>query len=415
MSENKRMATQAPEATYRIDVAEAVRLIDEFMPTYGSQPVSLEDAAGCILRQTVTAERDQPPYDRVTMDGIAIDSAALAEGLREFTLAGKQAAGQAALRLPATNACIEIMTGAVLPIGTDTVIPVERIEHRADRVKLEAGYQAVPGQFIHARGSDHAKGLPLLDPGVRIRAPEMAILTAAGSATVTVAEWPKLAVISTGDELVEVGKPLEAHQIRSSNDHAIKAALRARGFQHCIRAHLPDEPQRLIQRIGELHEETDVLILSGGVSMGKYDYVPGVLEKLGVQLVFHKVLQRPGLPMWFGISQSGKPVFALPGNPVSTLVCVIRYVLPALLQAMGLRAEAVEHVVLGDAVEFKPDLSWFLPVKLDSGAGNPGAALPRPTNTSGDFISLGDSDGFVELQRGQDRYAAGLYVPFYRW
>ncbi len=412
---SKRMATQTPEASYRIDVGQAVELIDEFMPTYGTQLVSLEDAAGCILRQTVTAERDQPPYDRVTMDGIAIDSAALDEGLREFTLAGNQAAGQAALRLPATNTCIEIMTGAVLPIGADTIIPVERIEHDADRVILEPGYEAIPGQFIHARGSDHAKNRPLLEPGVRIRAPEMAILTAAGSATVAVAEWPKIAIISTGDELVDVGQPLEAHQIRSSNDHAIQAALRARGFHHCIRAHLPDEPQLLLQRIDELHEATDVLILSGGVSMGKYDYVPEVLEKLGVQLVFHKVLQRPGLPMWFGVSQSGKPVFALPGNPVSTLVCVIRYVLPALLQGMGMPAEAVEYVVLGDAVEFEPDLSWFLPVKLAGDADHPGSALPRPTNTSGDFISLGDSDGFVELQRGQDRYEAGLRVPFYRW
>lgn len=415
MNENKRMTSPAPEAAYRIDVAEAARLIDEHMPTYGSQLVPLEDAEGCILRQTVTAEREQPPYDRVTMDGVAIDSAALARGLREFTLAGNQAAGEAALRLPATGTCIEIMTGAVLPIGADTVIPIERIERKTDRVILEAGYEATPGQFIHARGSDHAKGLPLLEPGVRIRAPEMAILTVAGSATVEVAEWPKLAVISTGDELIEVGQPVEAYQIRSSNDRAIQATFRARGCHHSVRAHLPDEPQRLLQRIGDLHEQTDVLILSGGVSMGKYDYVPGVLEKLGVQLVFHKVLQRPGLPMWFGVSQIGKPVFALPGNPVSTLVCVIRYALPALLQAMGMRARANEYVVLGDAVEFEPDLTWFLPVKLASDAGKPARALPRPTNTSGDFISLSDSSGFVELQRGQNRYEAGLNVPFYRW
>ncbi len=409
------MTSPAPEPAYRIDVVEAARLIDEHMPTYGSHLVPLEDAEGCILRQTVTAEREQPPYDRVTMDGIAIDSAALAQGLREFKLTGNQAAGEAAMRLPTTDACIEIMTGAVLPIGADTVIPVERIELKADRVILEAGYEATPGQFVHTRGSDHAKGLPLLEPGVRIRAPEMAILTVAGSATVEVAEWPKLAVISTGDELVELGQPLETYQIRSSNDRAIQAAFRARGCHDCIRVHLPDEPQRLLQSIGDLHEQMDVLILSGGVSMGKYDYVPGVLEKLGVQLVFHKVLQRPGLPMWFGVSQMGKPVFALPGNPVSTLVCAVRYALPALLKGMAIRGKFSEYVVLGDAVEFEPDLTWFLPVKLVGDVGKPARALPRPTNTSGDFISLGDSSGFVELPRGQDRYEAGLNVPFYRW
>ena len=146
------MTSPTPKPAYRIDVVEAARLINDHMPTYGSHLVPLENAEGCILRQTVTAEREQPPYDRVTMDGIAIDSTALAQGLREFKLTGNQAAGEAAMRLPTTDTCIEIMTGAVLPIGADTVIPVERIEFKADRVILEAGYEAHAGTICsHSR------------------------------------------------------------------------------------------------------------------------------------------------------------------------------------------------------------------------------------------------------------------------
>ena len=315
---------------FRIDVAEADAIISAAISGWGTARVPLAAASGCILQQKIIAERDQPPFDRATMDGIAVSSAALANGTSSFTRAGVQAAGAAEQTLPGPGYCFDVMTGAVMPAGADTVIPVERISGNGDVAEVSADYQPQARQFVHKRASDHNAGDLLLDTGKVIDGPTMAILTAAGQPDVTVARYPSVAVISTGDELVDVGLPMASFQIRSSNDRAIEACLRQRGFTQTFRSHLPDDPDALRGKISELHRAHDVLILSGGVSMGKYDYVPAILEELGVEVRFHKILQRPGLPMWFGVSTAGKPVFALPGNPVSTLVCCVRYVVPAL-------------------------------------------------------------------------------------
>jgi molybdopterin molybdotransferase len=406
--------TAQPDA-FRIDVGTAERLIYESMPLYASERVKLADAAGQILHQAIVAERDQPPFNRATMDGIAVSSDALQESIRTFRIAGIQAAGQAAHRLASRDECFEVMTGAVLPAGTDTVIPVERISVEHASAKLENDYTPEAGQFVHLQASDHSRGDTLLNPGVKIRGPEMAILTAAGNAQVAIAGSPKIAVISTGDELVDVGTDIADFQIRSSNDRAIETCLRLRGCNRTMRARLPDDPESLRSSIHELHEANDVLILSGGVSMGKYDYVPAILNELGVRVVFHKILQRPGLPMWFGVSAASKPVFALPGNPVSTIVCCVRYVIPAILNAMGAIAKPIEQVTLSEAVSFKADLTWFLPVKLDWNRHGSALATPRPTNTSGDYIGLRDTDGFIELPRGNDMFPAGFAANLYRW
>ncbi|MEE4186772.1 MAG: molybdopterin molybdotransferase MoeA [Gammaproteobacteria bacterium] len=399
---------------FRIDIALAEQLIAEHMPTYGAETVPLAAATHRILRSTIRAERDQPPFDRATMDGIAISGADSRR--REYRVRGTQAAGQAAATLAEPGDCLEVMTGAVMPVGADTVIPVERVRAAPGQTMvIEEGYLPERGQFVHRRGSDHARDAELLQPGVRIGAPEMAILTAAGQPTVAVAAPPSIAIVSTGDELVDVGDPLTDYQIRSSNDRAIAAALEARSCNRLTRARLPDDPQALLAQIGQLHADHDVLILSGGVSMGKYDYVPAILKQLNVAVVFHKILQRPGLPMWFGVSAAGKPVFALPGNPVSTLVCLIRLVRPALEAAMGRRDTRQPRVPLGEKIEFRPDLTWLLPVKLNWTDAGECLAMPRPTNTSGDFIGLRDTDGVVELPRGADTFAAGTPVKFFSW
>jgi len=400
---------------FRIDVQTATRLIADHMPTYPATAVPLESARGMILRQQVCAERDQPPFDRVTMDGIVLRSSALDAGIRSFHVSGTQGAGVAALKVGQDENCVEIMTGALLPDDADTVIPVERIEHEGSDVQLEAGYEPVPGKFIHRRGSDLEAGRLLVEPGVVIGAPEIAALTISGSATVEVARWPKIAVVSTGDELVDVGDPIEPYQIRSSNDLAIVAALEKRGCRTATRTHLPDIQEALRRTIGELHEKNDILILSGGVSMGKYDYVPKIMDELGMQLIFHKIMQRPGLPMWFGISTQGKPVFALPGNPVSSLVCLVRHVLPAIRTALGATRPERQTVRLGEPVHFESNLTCFMPVRLCLNADSDLRAMPRPTNTSGDFVSLARTDGFVELCRERNDFDTGEPVSFYQW
>ncbi len=397
------------------EVSEAQALILARMPQASTVREPLVRGVGRVLAEDIATERDHPPFDRVTMDGIALAYADYAGGLRRFTVAGTQAAGTPPLVRQQPGHCIEIMTGAVLPGGCDTVVPVERLERHGADIEIQASATVSPGQFIHRQGSDRRAGSVVLRRGSVIGGPEMAVLASVGCAEVPVAALPRVAVVSTGDELVDVGDPIAPHQIRSSNDRAIEAAVMRHHLGTVTRAKLPDDEPVLLETIGKLHAAHDVLILSGGVSMGQFDFVPAVLERLGVEVVFHKIAQRPGRPMWFGVSQDGKPVFALPGNPVSTLVCTTRYVLPAIRASLGLAPYRIEHAVLTDAVTMPSGLAYFLPVVLSSGDDGAVLAEPKPTNTSGDFLTLAGTDGFVELRRGPAEYARGAIARLFRW
>ena len=395
--------------------ADADKLIAEHLQSLPIESLPLAQCAGAVLRENVYAERDQPPFDRVAMDGIALDSAAARAGTRTFKLQAMQAAGDAPLTLDARSACIEVMTGAMLPIGCDAVVPVEQIEVESGEARLAASVTADPWLNVHRRGSDKRQGALLLTAGARLSGPEIAIAAGAGMARVRVSLHPAVVVISTGNELIEPGEPILPHQIRRSNAYGVVASLRQHGFQRVSDDHVPDEVEQLKTRL-KFHLDThDVLILSGGVSMGKLDLVPQVLEELGVRMVFHKVQQRPGKPLWFGMASSGPAVFALPGNPVSTLVCLARYVIPALFAAMGQTRPTFEKIALANPVEVSSRLAYFLPVQIESDEWGRSWAQPRPTNGSGDFTALAGTEGFVELPPGPNLYPKGFVTRLYRW
>lgn len=398
-----------------LSVADAESIIFSRLVRFPARTVELDHSPGLILAEKVLAERDQPPFDRVTMDGIAIAQSDVDNGIRSFPIHGTQAAGSPPLSLGSGSGCIEAMTGAVLPSGCDTVIAVERIRVENGVATLEPGYEPVRGQFIHSRGSDYRQGDVLLEPGTRIGVPEIAILAATGKARVSVADSPRIAIISTGDEVVEVDQPVLPHQIRQSNSHAILAALTAAGHKHCQCMHLADDPDTLREKLGKALEDDQVLILSGGVSRGKFDFVPGILEELGVTKHVHRVAQRPGKPMWFGTRGKDRMVFALPGNPVSTLVCLHRYVLPAIGRALGAIPRPPLQVRLAEAITLASSLTCFLPVTLASGQNGKLLAVPRQTNTSGDFASLAGTDGFVELAPEESGFPAGHLADFHPW
>jgi len=397
-----------------LTTAEALDKILAAMPEMPAEPVDTGTATGRVLRQVIEAERDQPPFDRVMMDGIAICHAEFANGTRRFPIQCTQMAGEPAVVLEPGSA-IEIMTGASLPDGADCIIPVERIAVEDDIAMLEDGYEAEHRQFIHPRASDHAAKAQLLSSGKRVSPMDIAVIASAGLATVNVSRLPVIRVISTGDELVAAGEPIEPHQIRLSNGPAIEAMLGRHGYNNCIQDHIRDELEVLKTSIGAHLDEADVLILSGGVSMGKADYVPEVLAELGVEVVFHKISQRPGKPMWFGKGPNGQAVFALPGNPVSALVCCRQYVIPALEKAAMAASAPPEFASLAGDVTFKPELTCFQPVKLISNAAGQILALPVKTNTSGDFAALSATDGYVELAREQGHFPAGTPVFLHRW
>ncbi|MDZ7645017.1 MAG: molybdopterin molybdotransferase MoeA [Woeseiaceae bacterium] len=398
-----------------LSVAEARRAIGDALPQRGVEQVPLEDTVGRILRQAVTAERDQPPYDRVTMDGIAVRHAGITAGERAFGIAGTLHAGDPPLALPPGAQCIEVMTGAVLPAGADCVIPVERIERQGNVARLEDGYEPLANQSIHARGSDHRRGHTLLAPGARIAPNDVALLASAGLARVTVSRNPSVTVISTGNELVAAGEPIAAHQVRLSNGPALVAMLRQQGYADSRHEHLADDPDTLRRRIGERLASSDVLVLSGGVSMGQADFVPRVLAELGVRRVFHRIAQRPGKPMWFGTGPAAQAVFALPGNPVSAMVCCRHYVLPALLAAGGAAPSAPGAAVLAADYRFEPDLTCFVPVRVTTGADARLLAEPVVINTSGDFSALSGTAGYVELSSETRHFAAGSVQPLHDW
>jgi molybdopterin molybdotransferase len=370
--------------------------------------------AGLTLREDLAAERDVPPFDRVAMDGIALSSAAWRGGRRAFPVRGVQAAGSPPQPLADPDSCLEAMTGAVLPPGADAVVPVERLTLADGVARLPDDLTVDPWLNVHRRASDGRAGDRVLAAGTVLRASEIAIVASAGRTAVAVSRPPSIVVVSTGDELVEPGAPIEDWQVRRSNVHGVAAALRLRGHAAVADDHVRDDAATLRDRLAAHVASHDLVVLSGGVSAGRFDHVPQALEDVGVRRVFHRLAQRPGKPLWFGVAPGGRPVFGLPGNPVSTLVCLVRYVLPALARLAGHEPPAPLRLPLARDYASAPSLATFLPVDLARAEDGATLAVPHPTHGSGDFTALAGTAGFVELDAGR-AYRAGTPVPFHPW
>ena len=393
-----------------ISVEEALKLVLETAKPLGVETVPLEMAIGRILGEDVFADRPMPPFNRVTMDGIAIAYDAFTEG-KVFPIEAIAPAGSPQLTLKDGDNCIEIMTGASLPEGTDTIVRYEDLE------KLDCGYkiQALvrKGQNVHLQGSDHAEASILLKAGTEIKAVDVNILATVGKSYVDVYKMPKVAVISSGDELVEVDEIPASYQIRKSNVHMISSRLHQLGLSSNI-FHFKDQVDEIYNRMNSILNEYDVLLMSGGVSKGKFDFIPEVLDRLGFKKVFHKVAQRPGKPFWFGVNGE-KTVFAFPGNPVSTLACFQKYFLPWLGHTINTSFIKIK-VVLAEDVNFKPDLTYFAQAQVYQGDDGRMYALVKHGNGSGDIVNPSSMDGFLEIPPGREVYLKGEmfdFVPFH--
>lgn len=396
-----------------ISVAEATDLILATVPTeWSSEYVPLERATGRVLREDLRADRDFPPFDRVMMDGIALRYADWAAGRRDFTIEGIVGAGAPPLPLTAAGGCLEIMTGAVLPAGCDTVIRYEDLTIADGQARVDAACQPRPGQNIHRRGNDRRQGEVVVPSGTLLSAGEIGVAATVGRAELAVSRLPRIMIVSTGDELVPVTATPLPHQIRRSNVHQLAALLTGEQLTAAT-SHLPDEPETLQAAIADFLARYDILLLSGGVSKGRYDYVPEVLRALGVEPLFHGVRQRPGKPFWFGRHSEGCRVFALPGNPVSGFVCTLRYVLPWWRQTLGLAMPPQRWARLSEDFSFQPALVYFLPVQLQEQASGQRLAIPRPGQGSGDLANLVDVDAFMELPADRTHFSAGEAFPIY--
>lgn len=391
-----------------ITFKEAYNSVMKNTTSWGLEKVSIAESADRILATDVHADRDFPPFHRATKDGIAVNYKAIQNNETTFPIEGIAAAGSPQLRLKNIQNCIEIMTGAVLPENTDTVIMYEEIEMENGKAVIQKKPEI--GQNIHRKGSDEKQGDLLLKAPLKITSAEIGVLASVGISEVSVFRNPKTTIISTGNELVDIHQTPLLHQIRKSNSYSLLALLEVDKIQADL-LHLADEPKTIEEKLSEALKTNDILLLSGGVSKGKYDYIPQILNDLGVKKVFHFVLQQPGKPFWFGVHPELKTViFSFPGNPVSTFANYHIYFKDWLQACFGLKPTTFE-AILAKEISGSETLTKFIKVKTYFDNGQLFAEA-IPENGSGDLTSLSRSDGFVKIDAAKGKVAQGARVSF---
>lgn len=390
------------------DIEKTIRAHLPFFPT---EDCPLEYAGGRVLRAPVAADRDLPPFDRVMTDGYAVrlGGGAVAEGRREWRVTGRQSAGMIPLSIGADDECVEVAAGATLPSGADAVLPREEVVP-GDGVIAFAGACAA-GRFVRRRGSAHKRGGTVCAPGARISSREIAAAAACGCASVRVSMTPRIAIVTMGDELVEVSNPSPApHQARRSVDRALRAALIGAGYARVDCAHARDVGSEVGDRLRRIIAEHDIVITTGGVSKGRMDSAAEVFAGLGVERKVEGVAQRPGKTFWMGVTVRGCVVFGLPDNAVSSYVCLHRFVLPALAHASRADEERAVYAMPEGDFDASPAVTSYAPVRVAETTEGARIAHAARADASGEIGSLAGTDGFVELPPGWSGGAARYFA-----
>ncbi|MBX7164990.1 MAG: molybdopterin molybdotransferase MoeA [Pirellulales bacterium] len=379
-------------------------------------------ALGLVLAETIASDVDSPPHDKALVDGYAVVASDLSSGRAELRVLEEVTAGQVPTCAVCPGAATRVMTGAPMPPGADAMVMIERTQTRlaADGTSLVdiVDAKVAPGQNIMTRGRSMRAGDVVLMPGAVLRPIELGLLAEVGRTTVRVVPAPKVAILSTGDELVEPGRVPAAGQIRNSNGPLLAAAARRAGADVLELGIARDTRDDLRTRIGAGLEAADVLVLSGGVSAGVLDLVPAVLAELGVACVFHKVNLKPGKPVWFGTqahSRGARLVFGLPGNPVSSLVCYELFVRPALARLAGgvLAGAPVESRPLAAAFTHRGERPTYHPGRYVEGTSG-SAVEPLRWQGSADLRTLAAADALIHFPSGDCSYQPGQMVSVQR-
>jgi len=368
--------------------------------------VSVWDALGLVLAQEVHTDREYPPFDRSTRDGYALRSKEAAPGA-QLECVGEIKAGDTVREALAVGTCLQIMTGAAVPAGADAVVMIEHTTREGDVVRFERAAQT--GQNIVPRGSEAAAARTILTPGMRLGYAELALAAQVGAVHLQCATRPRVAILSTGDEVVLIDETPGEFQIRNSNSVSLAAQVRIAGGEPVVLGNAADRIEDLGEKI-ERGLKEDALVLSGGVSMGKYDLVESVLKAMGAEFFFDAVAIRPGKPAVFGICQ-GKPVFGLPGNPVSTMVTFELFVAPAIDLLSGAQARALPLVEawLAEALKEKPGLAHFLPARLEWRGRAPEVKALK-WQGSGDITALSKANCFLVVPADKEKIEIGESV-----
>ena len=371
-----------------------------------SGSVSVWDALGLVLAQEIKTDRKYPPFDRSTRDGYAVRSKDLQPGAR-LRCAGEIKAGDTVTEALAPGTCVQIMTGAAVPPGADAVVMIEYTQREGDLVQFERTAQA--RQNIVARGSEARRGQTVLKPGMRLGFAELALAAQVGATQVQCAKRPRVAILSTGDEVVLIDEQPGAFQIRNSNSVSLATQVRMAGGEPVVLGNAADRVEDLGEKM-ERGLQEEALVLTGGVSMGKYDLVESVLKALGAEFFFDAVAIRPGKPAVFAVCQ-GKPVFGLPGNPVSTMVTFQLFVTPAIALLSGAAAHPLPllEARLAEALNERPGLDHFLPARIEWRASQPEVKTLK-WQGSGDIAALAGANCFLLVPADRQKITAGERV-----
>src|SRR4051794_28435364 len=389
-----------------LSIAEARAVVAEAVAPLDTQDVPVADALGRVLAEDVAAAHDVPPFPNSAMDGYAVRS-----GPRDRTLSvvGDSRAGAPAAQEVDEGTAVRISTGAVVPAGADAVLQVELVSVDGDTVTLNDDVE--PGRNVREPGEDMRKDGVVLHKGTRLGAVELGVAATAGRAALAVGRRPMVAVVATGDELVPAGSPLGPGQIHDSNAIALAAQAARAGAEVLGTAHAPDTREGTETELGAALEQADVLVISGGVSVGPHDHVKPALEQLGVEERFWRVALRPGKPTWFG-TRDGKLVFGLPGNPVSALVTFHLFARPAILALQGAPfATRTTQAILTQPIPRNPGRDEAVRVRLDTSDDGRLTATPTGPQGSHQLTSMLGADGLAIVTAGDGDAPAGERVP----
>jgi molybdopterin molybdotransferase len=375
-----------------ISPLEAIELLKNITIPFRTEKMPLAKTLGMNIAEKIVADRDFPPFDRVMMDGIAVKDISAPT----WKIEGILFAGEPVKAIKKTDGALEIMTGATAPRGTEAIIKIEDLKIEKKIASYIGKTPLEKGQFIHLQGADAPAGSVLVKKRTKIGPVEIAIAATVGKAHIEVESKPHVHIFSTGDEIVGLHETPADHQIRSSNVMMLKSVLLSKGFK-ANSSHLTDSAEKIKSSIDKALESNDILLLSGGVSAGKKDLIPGVLAEAGFETVVHKISQKPGKPLLVATRHDGKVVFAFPGNPISTLTCFWVYFLP------WVSGEWPEYSV--KEIKFLPkpsaEVDQWIPVEN-------GEVLAH--NGSGDLINWSRADGLV-WQKAGDKSKKLPYIP----
>jgi len=399
-----------------ISVAEAIQIVRQQTPALETEQVDLPNALGRVLAQEVVADSDLPPFDRSQMDGYAVQASDTTNAPISLRIAGESAAGKGWHKRMEAGEAVRIMTGAPVPDGADSVQQVELTHELKDGTVVELLSPVEHGKSIVRRGEEIKAGETILQPGVTINAAMMAVLAAFGYAEVQVARRPRVAVAATGSELVGVNEQPGLDQIRDSNNYSISAYAELAG---AVVQRLPltrDETSLLKHQIAEAANNCDVVVTSGGVSMGVYDVTKLALKELDAEIFFERVALRPGKPIVFARLPGGALFFGLPGNPVSVSVTFNLFTRTALLAMQGVNEPVLkqETAVLARAVKGTNDRESYLPAQLTTNDDGELIAFPLKWGGSSDFVSFALTTALVIIPAGVKSMEAGSLVKAIR-